>query len=65
VDVHDLTLLAINWQAGVGSPLASPMDSILASLGLPAVSVPEPAALGGGGVGAFGWLGLRRRRRSD
>lgn len=41
VDVTDLTLLASNWQAGVGIPLAAPIDSLLASLGLPAAAVPE------------------------
>lgn len=43
VDVTDLTLLAANWQAGVGNPLATPVESLFASLGLPEVAVPEPA----------------------
>ena len=38
VDKGDLTLLAKNWQAGDGAPLAVVLDQ----LGLPAVSVPEP-----------------------
>jgi hypothetical protein len=45
VDVNDLGLLASNWQAGVGSPLSpQALAEALASLGLPVVSVPEPAS---------------------
>jgi hypothetical protein len=39
VDGADLAVLASNWQAGVNSP----MDLVLARLGLPQLSVPEPA----------------------
>jgi hypothetical protein len=46
VDVKDLTLLAINWQAGVDAPVAGSLDGLLASLGLPSTSVPEPAMSG-------------------
>jgi hypothetical protein len=44
IDVNDLGLLATNWQAGVISPPLGPsLDQALAALGLPSVSVPEPA----------------------
>jgi hypothetical protein len=46
VDVNDLGLLATNWQAGVGSPLGPDLAAALASFGLPASAVPEPAMLG-------------------
>jgi hypothetical protein len=47
IDVNDLGMLASNWQAGVGSPLGpESLSAALAALGLPNVSVPEPAALG-------------------
>jgi MYXO-CTERM domain-containing protein len=61
IDVADLGMLASNWQAGVGSPLGPSLAEALASLGLPNVSVPEPAALGAASLGV---LALRRRRRS-
>jgi hypothetical protein len=66
IDVNDLGLLASNWQVGVGNPL-KPMDGspwalaeALDSLGLPSLSVPEPAALGV--LNIFLLLGHRRRR---
>jgi autotransporter-associated beta strand protein len=43
IDVNDLGLLASNWQAGVGNPLGPSLSEALASIGLPNVSVPEPA----------------------
>jgi hypothetical protein len=46
VDVNDLGLLASNWQAGVGNPLGPSLQESLISLGLPNVTVPEPAAVG-------------------
>jgi hypothetical protein len=53
-------LLASNWQAGVGAPLGIPLDTALATLGLPTASVPEPATLLPLGT----WLAqLSRRRR--
>jgi autotransporter-associated beta strand protein len=62
VDLKDLTKLATNWQAGVGNPLGSPLGPILASLGLPNVSVPEPATIGIMGLGLTGLMARRRRR---
>jgi hypothetical protein len=66
VDVNDLGLLASNWQAGVGSPLgpkptARPwaFADALASFGLPAASVPEPAIA----LLALSLVALRQRRR--
>jgi hypothetical protein len=46
VDVNDLGLLASNWQTGVGNPLGPSLSDALSSLGLPMVSVPEPAQVG-------------------
>jgi hypothetical protein len=46
VDVNDLGLLATNWQPGVGNPLGPSLQDALANLGLPNVSVPEPASVG-------------------
>jgi hypothetical protein len=43
VNIQDLYLLAINWPPG--APLGTPLDPILASLGLPADQVPEPTAV--------------------
>jgi hypothetical protein len=43
IDVGDLGLLASNWQAGVGNPLAPALAAALSSLGLPSISIPEPA----------------------
>jgi hypothetical protein len=44
VNVADLGLLASNWQAGVGNPLGpGSLGAALVQLGLPSVSVPEPA----------------------
>jgi hypothetical protein len=59
VDVNDLGLLATNWQAGVGNPLGPS----LASLGLPSVTVPEPASFGMLVLAAAG-LARRRVRRA-
>jgi autotransporter-associated beta strand protein len=39
VNVADLTVLARNWQVGVGSPLGMPLNTALATLGLPSASV--------------------------
>jgi hypothetical protein len=58
VDVNDLGLLASNWQAGVGSPLGPSLGEALASVGLGAAAVPEPANLG-----LVPLLGLLARRR--
>ncbi len=44
VDISDLGILATNWQLGVGSPLGPDFDAACASLGLPGISAPEPAA---------------------
>jgi hypothetical protein len=46
VDIRDLYLLAHNWKQGVGAPLGTSLDQVLASFGLPDVSVPEPAMAG-------------------
>jgi hypothetical protein len=62
VDLVDLTKLATNWQAGVGNPLGSPLGPILASLGLPNVSVPEPSTIGLATLGLTGLMARRRRR---
>jgi hypothetical protein len=46
IDVNDLGLLASNWQAGMGDPLSpGSLNQVLASLGLPLASVPEPASV--------------------
>jgi hypothetical protein len=60
VDVNDLGLLATNWQVGVGNPLQPDLAEALASLGLPEVSVPEPALMSSG---LCSWMLLRRRTR--
>jgi hypothetical protein len=62
VDVNDLGLLASNWQAGVGAPLMPSLADALASLGLPAVTVPEPSVASFGAV--FTSLAAKRRRRA-
>jgi autotransporter-associated beta strand protein len=62
VDLKDLTMLTTNWQTGVGNPLGSPLGQILASLGLPNVSVPEPATVGIMALGLTGLMARRRRR---
>ena len=63
VDVTDLGALATNWQAGVGSPLGpGSLEQAMAAVGLGAVSVPEPAVVGGFSIIA---IGLHRRRRRD
>jgi hypothetical protein len=46
VDAKDLGILARTWQMGAASPSSEPLDSLLASLGLPSVEVPEPACVG-------------------
>lgn len=46
VDIRDLYLLAMNWQHGVGAPLGQSLGAALASFGLSAEAVPEPATLG-------------------
>lgn len=63
VDLADLTKLATNWQAGVGAPLSADLPALLASMGLPEVSVPEPSVVGLGAMGLSGLLARRRRRR--
>lgn len=61
VNAIDLGLLAQNWQAGVGAPLSqSYLDFALASLGLPAIIVPEPGAI----LSLAGCLFFLRRRRN-
>jgi autotransporter-associated beta strand protein len=60
VNVNDLGLLATNWQAGVGNPLAPSLSDALASLGLPNVSVPEPATMTL--LGALGAWSMKRPR---
>lgn len=66
VNGADLGLLGVNWQAGVGAPLAPALSEALASFGLPEPilpsSVPEPASLTA--LAAFGLLGMRRRSRT-
>jgi autotransporter-associated beta strand protein len=63
IDVTDLGLLATTWQLGVGSPLAVSLTDALASVGLSATSVPEPATI-------VGWTfiasltSMRRRARA-
>jgi T5SS/PEP-CTERM-associated repeat protein len=43
VNVNDLGLLASNWQAGVAGPSGPSLPTAMAALGLPQVSIPEPA----------------------
>lgn len=57
VNPHDLTLLAVNWQAGVGAPLAVALEQ----LGLPALSIPEPVGIGFIALASLGAVGSRRR----
>ena len=59
IDISALGKLATNWQAGVGGPLGPSFDGALASVGLGAVSVPEPASV----VLLAATLLLARRRR--
>lgn len=63
VDSIDLGILARNWQAGVGNPVpGADLSSVLTSLGLPEVAIPEPACsllLLSGAIAAT----QRRRRR--
>jgi hypothetical protein len=62
IDVNDLGLLATNWQAGVSTPLGpGSFDQALATLGLPNVSVPEPASMTL--LGAMSAWSLKRRAR--
>jgi hypothetical protein len=61
VNVADLGILATNWQAGVGSPLGpESLQQALSSLGLPFVSIPEPASLV---MMILGTIGLKCRLR--
>jgi hypothetical protein len=63
VDVTDLGALATNWQRGVGSPLGrGSFEEALASVGLGAASVPEPASIATIGI-LFGLCGASKRRR--
>lgn len=62
VDITDLGLLATNWQAGVGNPGSWAFADALASLGLPNVTIPEPAT-GTVLLGLLPWLATRRRER--
>jgi len=63
VDVSDLGILATDWQLGVGSPLGrGSFDLALASVGLGAVSVPEPVSLLN--IVSIALVGLRARRRT-
>ncbi len=57
VDISDLGLLATNWQTSVGSPSGSFAEG-LAQVGLPPISVPEPAAA----MAVAAAMLLRRRR---
>ena len=61
VDVADLGMLASNWQSGVSTPLAGSLDEILASLGLPSNSVPEPGSIVW--ISTLGASSLMRSRR--
>jgi hypothetical protein len=63
VNVNDLGMLATNWQAGVGDPLGTSLEDAMVSLGLPTVSVPEPAALYALLLG--GLCAARRRQNCD
>jgi hypothetical protein len=62
VNKTDLTLLARDWQA-TGALGAGNLSAALASLGLPNVSVPEPASIGLIGLGVAGLISRRRRSR--
>jgi hypothetical protein len=64
VDGADLALLAANWQAGVGNPLAQPLDATLAGLGLPDTSVPEPTFSISAGAFLMSQIVGRRQRKS-
>jgi hypothetical protein len=44
VDTADLEILAANWQAGASAPGGPSLADALIALGLPPVSVPEPAS---------------------
>jgi hypothetical protein len=62
VDVADLGLLASNWQATVASaPDPGSLTDALAALGLPEVTIPEPATIGW--LAPLSLAGARRRRR--
>ena len=59
----DIRLLAGNWLAGTGNPLGPDLGAMLASLGLPEITVPEPMHFGLVVWGVAGVL-LRRHRKS-
>jgi hypothetical protein len=62
VDVNDLGLLASNWQAGVAAgPALMSFSYALSALGLPSISVPEPAM---GGLLGLVLLSLKRSGRA-
>jgi hypothetical protein len=63
-DAVDLALLAKNWQAGVGAPLAMPLETALAAVGLLADAVPEPAGvlLLGCPIALLPYVSRRKRR---
>lgn len=64
VDSVDLGFLARNWQAGVGNPIpAGDLSAALMSVGLPGVSVPEPAGIAI--IAATALATTRRRRRAN
>jgi pectate lyase len=61
IDVNDLGMLASNWQAGVATAASMRLSDALWSLGLPGMSVPEPAIAG---VLLMPWS-MRRPRRAS
>lgn len=62
IDATDLSLLSLNWQAGISAALGPDLllTTALTSLGLPLSAVPEPASLG---LLALTGAALLRRRR--
>ncbi len=62
IDISDLGLLATNWQAGAQNPAQLNFDQALASLGLPGLSVPEPAGLAIAPTGVILLITSGRRR---
>jgi hypothetical protein len=63
VDVADMGMLASNWQAGVRSPLGPSLADALSELGLPNISVPEPATCSTVVIGTSLLIGRRRSRK--